>query len=398
MKVCFLFGSGADTDAVSSLPAGQSFSEALICNSYKKEISEITGIDASNFKLLHHSSSKIFVQTIYNNQQRAKEIIDESVVNDFVDYYKGENNVEYKEKIAPLCKEWYRLIMDEEIDKDENNVKKFFLENAVLFDSLDEKFNSLRDTNYNSNAKRVINAYYSVFLLMFKKLYNPDENFKWNLENIYLKLQEDYTSEISSGCYYELLKESNLEFEVITTNYTYLATRLTNKEAIYLHGKMNWFEDLENLMVLDCLDKDERLLLKDRNKVIPFILIPSGVKPLICKKQIDEFSKFIQALKESNYLVVVGYKFNSEDNHINSIIAEWLRKPANRLIYLNYKDTLDFKKIRWSSDFAVYNERECKNIEIRPEEKIINISINKDNARENFVKVLAALKRNSASF
>ena len=25
-------------------------------------------------------------------------------------------------------------------------------------------------------------------------------------------------------------------------------------------------------------------------------------------------------------LVVVGYRFNSEDNHINSVIADWLEK------------------------------------------------------------------------
>lgn len=33
-------------------------------------------------------------------------------------------------------------------------------------------------------------------------------------------------------------------------------------------------------------------------------------------------------------LVVVGYRFNSEDNHINSVIADWLENSNGKLLYL----------------------------------------------------------------
>ena len=66
-------------------------------------------------------------------------------------------------------------------------------------------------------------------------------------------------------------------------------------------------------------------------------MIPSGVKPLICKKQINEFKKFSDNLDKSDYLAIVGYNLNSEDNHINSIISSWLREnEKHKVIYLNY--------------------------------------------------------------
>lgn len=89
---------------------------------------------------------------------------------------------------------------------------------------------------------------------------------------------------------------------------------------------MTWFEDIKQLMIYDCADDEERKnIISNSKNIIPFILIPSGVKPIICSKQIKAFKNFIDVLNSSDFLVVVGYKFNSEDNHINSIINEWLK-------------------------------------------------------------------------
>ena len=390
MKITFLFGSGADTDACCDLMSGQAFSAELLKNSFSKEIENITGINASYFRLLYPRSTKIFIQTIVSNKNRSRELFGDDIVNLLVDYYEGKKKDDCWQQISLLCKTWYDCLKEND---GENEIRDFFLQTAVLFDSLDEKFNSLRNINYNSNAKRVINAYFTVFLIIFKALYNVPNDFNWCYEELYNMLNQEYSVTLSETGYYKLLSERSLDCNIVTTNYTEIASIQTKRsDVIYLHGKLTWFEDLKNLTVYDCTVKDERAQLDVLKNIIPFILIPSGVKPLICKKQIYAFSEFVKKLDDSQCLVVVGYKFNSEDNHINSIIAEWLRTSQKKLVYLNYEKLVDFSALGWVSDFGVFDNEDCENSShLISNEKITNLIVNKDNSRKIFEKLLNEL-------
>lgn len=142
---------------------------------------------------------------------------------------------------------------------------------------------------------------------MFEKLYDL-ENFDWNFESIFNTLREDRVLNISHSCYYKTIR--NLNCNVVTTNYTSLAEVLSNKKTVYLHGKLNWFEDIKGLSVYDCKDKKQREILlklteKNKNSIIPFIFIPSGIKPIICKKQIVEFYDFVTYLEKVIYFVLL---------------------------------------------------------------------------------------------
>lgn len=400
MKLSFLFGSGADTSACEDLMSGQEFAKSLIENEYKKQIQEITKVNAAHFQLLYSTSTKIFVQTIAEHEDEAKKIFDKETVEKFVQYYKKdtekEDNVEitvdYQEDIKHKCKEWYCLLTNKEINKDD--IKDFFMKNAVFLDSLDEKFNSLRKVPYNSNAKRVINAYLTIFLILFNCLYEITPDFRWSYEAIYEKLNQTYDTKLSNKSYYTLLKESRLDYEIITTNYTEIAHLQTQKEKItYLHGKLTWFEDLEKLTVYDCTVETERKKLLQAENIIPFILIPSGVKPLICRRQVEQFAEFIKKLQSSRYLVIVGYKFNSEDNHVNSIIADWLRIPERKLIYLNYEGQLKFSEFAWAKEFPVKKLQDLSySKNFMGDEKILDIYTNKENCLNVFEKILEELQ------
>ena len=407
MSVTFFFGSGADTDYCNKLQSGNSFLSALLNDTFRNEITSLYGSEFKNYPLLTKNSSKFYVQTITSNETTARKNIQKPIIDAFLEYANGGSScsVDYDKDILPQCKLWYELLMkqQETLSDEEKEVVDFFLKNGVLFDVLDEKFNSLRNTKLNSNAKRVISAYASVFILMIRSLYRNPNFITWKWPKVYEKLNSAYDcDELSTGekssCYYSLLKKSKLDCKVVTTNYTDLASKCTGQnDVIYLHGKLTWFEDLERLRVLDCTNSQEQkeLLEIDSKKIVPFILIPSGVKPLICSKQINEFSKFLDAMSETNTLVIAGYKFNSEDNHINSIIAEWLMKEQSKIIYLNFKKDVEFSRIRWLDASKVHTVEFVENSFSLKEQhkKVYDFIVNDTNSRECFKKIVTELER-----
>ena len=390
MAITFLFGSGADTDYCDKLKSGDSFSAALLKDSYKKERKQLLEDKSLQYSLVRPNSVNVFLKTIETYQTEAISILGQDVVSKCVDYYNSHKN-ELREEVHQMCKEWYSLITSGK----EDCVCEFFFKYAAFFDTLDVKFNSLRKIPFNNNANRVINAYVTIFVFMMYSLYTFDDDFKWSWVNVFNKLEQKYDcllNEKKERTYYQELADKNIECHVVTTNYTNIAEDVLKKEdIIYLHGKLTWFEDYKNLTIYDCNKFDEKKLAIDNQATIfPFILIPSGVKPLICEKQIEEFHRAIDALKQSNLLCVLGYRFNSEDNHINSIIAEWLRREGKRLIYFNFNDDLDFSKYELFKNFNIIKicSNNMKKIIELHNYKIIDISINKDNSISVFADFL----------
>ncbi len=409
-KTMFLFGSGADTDANGNLESGQSFAKSLLLNEYADQIKQITGIKAKKYKLLYHTSRKIYVQSImskYNEEtytfdKETENIFGKETLNQIKVY--NEHNDE-KVDIKNLCDSWYELL--KENNDCEDKQKNFFLNNAVFFDSLDEKFNSLRNNKLNSNAKRVVVAYWNVYLQIFNALYvkkDKEKNIDYTYEKIFETLKKNqYVTPINQNCYYKKLKESKLknnnDYFVSTTNYTSILNEFFHEEDIsWLHGRLNWFEDLKNLQVYDCNKDNERDQIlenvdEEEHTVLPFILIPSGVKPLICKKQINEFSHFIDNLESCNRLVVVGYRFNSEDNHINSIIGEWLAKEDKQLLCFLYDNTIDIKHLSWlPKPIEETIEFKEDGTELLGDNKVLFVNVNKNNAREAFEQLIKELE------
>ena len=394
--IMFLFGSGADTDVNGDLVSGSQFAESIIQNKYADKINNITQEDFRNFKLISHNSKKIFIQTIVHNENLAREKLSREEVNLVIDYNNGtKNSNTTKKKITKMCRKWYDLITNTEIpqEQSEEDSKNFFLENAALFGSLDEKFNSLRYPNKkDANAKRVINAYWTVFMVMFESLFG--EISELDFDAVLKKLSDEKTvaKNMLSGqsdCYYNTVSKVKGNYHIATTNYTALVSTAFENRANYLNGKLSWFEDLYNLTIYDCTQESERdLIVEHPENIIPFIFIPSGVKPIVCPKQVKEYTDFKSNLESSSVLCVIGYRFNSEDNHINSFIADWLRKDKNVLIYFNYEEGCKLENLHWIKTFfeggkyKTIDKIEGFNFDFIDEHKVIDIKINKNNARE----------------
>lgn len=427
--VSILFGSGADTDYNVKLGSGASFSKALLQNSYKDKCKKVTG-NSYEYSLIHKRSKKVYIQTILENEEKAKEAgIKENDIELCKKYSKAQLSDYEKTNLDTNCKTWYDLLMSNN-PGEEKDVQKFFFERAVFFDALDEKFNSLRynDDKWSANAKRVINAYYTVFFYMIKNIYDEDVNDSVNsirdLLNFLkcVKKSDEYLKN-NDEKYYDILKkfldsseENNCRYFVTTTNYTdYVSEIFGTTNTAYLHGKLKWFEDLKTLQVFDCDDDNEydKLLeiaetqIKSKQtRLIPFIMIPSGVKPLICKKQINEFKKFSDNLDKSDYLVIVGYNLNSEDNHINSIISSWLREnEKHKVIYLNYigdksvdlnTKTESVERYGWLDGIKIVSLCQDNLFKIaNAKEQFIVINIDSENCHDIFKNVLTQISQNN---
>lgn len=118
MSIAFLFGSGADTDACLSLPSGKSFAEALISGKYNKEVEKLLQIDTSHFKILYPNSSNMYLQTIYENQEKAKAVLDRDEVDLCLKYYNDKKAVNF-DIIRDIASRWYKAITNCESDLEE---------------------------------------------------------------------------------------------------------------------------------------------------------------------------------------------------------------------------------------------------------------------------------------
>lgn len=395
--ITFFFGAGAEI--VFGLKGGQSFCSALLRNMYKEQCVAMLGEDYSSFALVHPNSTKIFLQTIDQHREEAKKALCGDDYNFCIEYIEDQKKEGDYQKIRKKCKRWYDAIINDE----KNEQTAFFLRNAVFYESLDSKFNALRNVSGDKtgDARRVISAYMNVFILMMNDLYDIDNSFDWSFQHVVelLKQGELKYEKVQIDSYYERLRELfsqnsiTRKIHIATSNYTSYIQKLTGITPAYLHGRMSWFEDYEKLLIYDAAE-DEKTLLFRKGKVFPFIMIPSGVKPVICRKQIEEYHRFIDMLTNSSLLCVVGYHFNSEDNHINSIINEWLLQSNHKMVYFNYDGSSDLGLLPWLQDqkwiSIEYNEtldffaslRNCS---------ILSVEINKDNCHDGFSKFIHSL-------
>ena len=95
----------------------------------------------------------------------------------------------------------------------------------------------------------------------------------------------------------------------------------------YLNGALKYFEYPETLEIVSLasnIDSDPDPDLYRKRLAFPFIMGQSKVKPIIHPAQIKAYSSFIEGLSEADVLIVIGYNFNEDDNHINAIVRDYI--------------------------------------------------------------------------
>jgi hypothetical protein len=139
------------------------------------------------------------------------------------------------------------------------------------------------------------------------------------------------------------------DYKAITLNYTaFLQKQLGSENTIYFHGGLAEYVrmDIRDLVkvenILQCEPSDFlRNIIsqsidisgdsyKDQKHVIPALVPPLKLKPVLSNEYIRSWGKAANWVEEATKIVVVGYSFNSADEHFNDI----LRKQNNHDVFI----------------------------------------------------------------
>lgn len=385
-NIVFFFGAGCEGPGQFELPSGTEFKKMTIQAKGAKKMYEFLNCNKDFLPeegcLLHYNASSILYQTLIEDSEFKLNYDEFSEENkgkqDSVEIYLNyKRNKEKNAKDEQDCKggineyddirkcqkdfraiyrnEFYDVInSDEEIDPKSNCGE--FLKRACFYAYVDSLFNYLRKPElYPKEIQKVIKFYYAAFFSIIKKMLEECGNKKIEdfLENRNVlanremlkvslqELQEQLVEKHQSKSYYQKiydLKNDKVKISVITTNYTSLAKTiigLSDKDIAYLHGRLDWFEDLETKSIRQIDEHNENAV------IIPFIFAQSAVKPIVSPIQINEYAKAIKRLETANEVIVLGYNFNSDDEHVVNIFREYKDK---NITYFYHEDEQNTKE------------------------------------------------------
>ena len=197
-------------------------------------------------------------------------------------------------------------------------------------------------------AQRVIEAIYAVVLdykslidANWHYLYSPNTDWaKFCKISIFLLTVRDYIVGIANQAkplekygYYHMLKESHdaKMFEisaVATTNYNQFIEAILNFKVSFLNGSTElWYDPYLNRM-----GKRDELITDERHILVPLMFTQSGTKPMT---SIEMSMKYVETYTEwrtSDAVVVIGFGFGIDDEHINGILRTLVDVDDKHLI------------------------------------------------------------------
>lgn len=389
MKFTFLLGAGCEGNFQIGMSSGAEFQRKTILAKDAKTIANFlnNNLDIDSRSFLSWNSSSSLYQTIKRTNNTYKFNDDyQKIINDYLDYKDEIDEKNKKDEIdEKKLKEKRKLITDKFLElyrteiydklenyKSEKNVNEYsilewFLENGCFYSFADSLFNYLSNPEmYKKEVSKVIKLYYSAYSCILsdlnKKSNDKFENFELikefknnnnnNQEDDLCEIRKQFVKHIhklqkniiynykqsEKEIYYKIISkkfENKLnDVNVVTTNYTNFSQKiigLKDENIAYVHGKLDLFESLKSKHVgpIDEFSADE--------VIIPFIFVQSGIKPVINTRQIKELAKAVDMILESEYLIVLGYGLNFDDEHIVNFLRERIRN-RKKIIYFIYCD------------------------------------------------------------
>ena len=170
---------------------------------------------------------------------------------------------------------------------------------------------------------------------------------------------------ITNDGYYDDLKsiidKSKIDFsKIATTNYNKLIVEKLKKDITYLNGSVTqWYDPY-----LNKIDEKENL---GRRFIVPLMFTQSGTKPMTSIFKSCEYVDLYRDWKKVDSIVIVGFGFNKDDEHINGIIRTLINDDNKKVIVVgrntNKEEIIKRLIIEKTENITVYNVDNQRNIE-----------------------------------
>ena len=251
-----------------------------------------------------------------------------------------------------------KLIKRSDDDEDTNELREIAIGGIpedAYYGIIESYFSSLVNPKRRSQSFwRLINYYWSAFFTvaepLIRKVYGEDCLFKKkglyectlaNLPDVVEAITDRnlYSTDEVAPSYYGRFRDRFAN--VLTTNYTGLSELLFSnptdaRRCIYLSGALWQFEHLDSLTSFEIDGHSADKTFIETEFVFPFLMTQAPIKPIIDTRQIEAYSKAIDALRRTDLLVVLGYSFCESDYHIAALVRDYMLQPGSRLIYFDY--------------------------------------------------------------
>lgn len=131
------------------------------------------------------------------------------------------------------------------------------------------------------------------------------------------------------------------DYKAITLNYTsFIEKELGRENVIYFHGGLNEYvrmdrrelndiDDFDNLDIKSFINTEVRNntyisdIPSDRQRhIIPALVPPLKIKPILSSRYIEIWHKASEWIKNASKIIIIGYSFNSSDDHFNDILRQ----------------------------------------------------------------------------
>ncbi|NLA25841.1 MAG: hypothetical protein GX878_00440 [Firmicutes bacterium] len=260
---------------------------------------------------------------------------------------------------------------------DKNFIASFVRNNLKYYGVIEQDFSTIINPQRAGPVKfwRLVNYFWSAFFSILKPMLKlsskyrhlvDDENLNYEellntsvdgrpflIEVLQHLVSDDYleecTNKVKKKSYYAVLREESkkgnvpIDF-VLTTNYTPYVKTLgledkKNNKYCYLAGSVFQFEFPYELRTIDVRDNASEI--KSSDLVFPYIMTQAPVKPIIESRLIGEYSKAINHLNGCDLLIILGYSLGENDNHINSLLREYITKPGRKMLICHYYNPSD---------------------------------------------------------
>lgn len=216
----------------------------------------------------------------------------------------------------------------------------------------------------------------------WRYLYNPKKEwgkftkivvFLYTVQR-YIKRNAANLSEDRGGYYNELVELRKLKkvdiTTIATTNYSPFIGEVLG-DVVYLNGGTAIYYDPYMNKIIDVKEDINK---EDYHILVPLIFTQSGTKPMTSVSMLLKYAEFYKKLKNSDYICVIGFGFNLDDEHINGILRTLIDEDNKTLVVIDVDN---------GEESTTREESLARKLRVTKEENIKYIIVSSDRKGDN---------------